>query len=752
MLKKGVKLFTLIATVLSVILMSGCASSDRMMRISPLSEDQNDEFSSTERSNVWPIYYHDNGLYSMLWPFVDWDKDGIAIRPLYNREKDDHSILFPLSAWNTTDKDGWVLTGYWGPHSHGIFPTYHHDYKMINYNLNYYTLFWYTKDNQGLFPFFAYGKNYYQFLTAYYDSKDSSYGLWPIYLHDKNETLIPLCYSRTTRGDHEKKDYLLGLLAGSEHRKDWSESYLVPFYYNSENTKNGKSTTNYFPLYYNQKTKDKSSTLFLPFYYKQKIGSEELFVTPLFGYSKDSSGEQSLTNILGPVYIERSHKDYYYKSILWPFYREYKDKNSDQVNLFPLYSNIEKKDYSKTGYLFNTVRFEKAPNGKTCRIWPFSWYSSGYNLDLKHSIADNTIWSYKENKSNGRWKHHLFPFYNNHGSARSITHRYLFGLGKLKRPMKVGDNSVETETRLWPLFSVQNNKEVHSNYLNLGFFAFAKYNKFSDRHHGLSIFSPLILNYSSFWNEGARQASTNYNYLLFGSHYTHFYNANPIPHPLQHGTQKVSQVVMNEFLLWDKEELEFKIWKTDALTAQEMQYIDQWQIDYIKNANRYTSSKLNHSSFKKFPYISLSKLPRKELLIEIKKILDRKKIDYSESITDGLNKLADKCSRSRIERSHSVWPFYTYSAAEEDSELEILWGLINSTQRKDYGRTSFLKYLYRSEREGDSIRRDIIPFITIDSGENSGFSFLGDLCKFRKNKDGRYGSFLFIDWGKHPST
>lgn len=45
--------------------------------------------------NLWPFFFRSNQYFSILWPFIDFDPYGMAVRPLYNHEGDDYSILFP---------------------------------------------------------------------------------------------------------------------------------------------------------------------------------------------------------------------------------------------------------------------------------------------------------------------------------------------------------------------------------------------------------------------------------------------------------------------------------------------------------------------------------------------------------------------------------------------------------------------------------------------------------------------------------
>ncbi|MBQ6353068.1 MAG: hypothetical protein IJJ28_07365 [Lentisphaeria bacterium] len=72
--------------------------------------------------NIWPFFFRSEYYTSILWPFVDWDAFGFAVRPFYNQEGDEYSVLFPLTAWNASDGDGWVLLFSWNKAGWLFFP------------------------------------------------------------------------------------------------------------------------------------------------------------------------------------------------------------------------------------------------------------------------------------------------------------------------------------------------------------------------------------------------------------------------------------------------------------------------------------------------------------------------------------------------------------------------------------------------------------------------------------------------------
>lgn len=72
----------------------------------------------------------------------------------------------------------------------------------------------------------------------------------------------------------------------------------------------------------------------------------------------------------------------------------------------------------------------------------------------------------------------------------------------------------------------------------------------------------------------------------------------------------------------------------------------------------------------------------------------------------------------------------TYEASGDEASLRVLW------------------HLYRSERRGDQVHRDLFPGLTWDSGpERSGVSFLWRVFRYGREGDRRGGHVLFLPWG-----
>ena len=143
-MKKRSVLFAAVS-LLPIMFSSGCASSERMTRMSggvfreySMPKRQrllsrrflerthwHSRFVGTVENtpvNAWPFFFGSENYHAILWPVIDWDAFGMAVRPFYNQEGDEYSVLFPLSAWNPVSGSGWVLNTAWTRNGFGFLP------------------------------------------------------------------------------------------------------------------------------------------------------------------------------------------------------------------------------------------------------------------------------------------------------------------------------------------------------------------------------------------------------------------------------------------------------------------------------------------------------------------------------------------------------------------------------------------------------------------------------------------------------
>jgi len=286
------------------------------MRISPLNE-ANAPLGTMreERVNVWPVAYHQAGATSILWPMIDIDDQGFAIRPLYNKEGDDHSILFPFCAWNPVHKDGWAVPAYWDDGEYGVFPLFHRGDDW-----GYAGPYWYERKGElrrGIFPLLLDGREFNYIGPFWWRGKDrlEAYGLFPLAAKGKETSfvgplwkqgswtdpdvaagLFPLAYWQRDRVagllpvyHQERQDdgtfraaLGLGILAYVDNRSDTDYTrWIAPGYVDR---KDGNDRTRLIlPLWFSRRAADSATSALVPFYLHARDGNGDLLLTPLGG-------------------------------------------------------------------------------------------------------------------------------------------------------------------------------------------------------------------------------------------------------------------------------------------------------------------------------------------------------------------------------------------------------------------------------------------------------------------------------------
>lgn len=311
---------------LAIVLLCSCASSDRMMFCSPLFspvtaipvKETVDGLDSggfrqgrrniSENVNIWPLYYDRGDVISILWPIFDYDQYGMAARPLFNKHKNEYSILFPLCAWNPKHGDGWAVNFNWDKKGYGLFPVaYFGDDSWYVFPI------WKKKNRFGLVPF-------------WYDTENKEGGLFPvIYYHrDEEGWIFPLYYY-----SNDAKSSLTGAffpLTGYRYSHTDEEDYshwIIPFYIYTHNSAYKKILTPFYidskdlfwcPLY--SKSDNWYGVLSSVFWRKDR---NEVFILPLLSHWENNDAKLEL-NLAWPLY----HSDYnkklkHFESFtLWP--------------------------------------------------------------------------------------------------------------------------------------------------------------------------------------------------------------------------------------------------------------------------------------------------------------------------------------------------------------------------------------------------------------------------------------------------
>ncbi len=335
------------AALLAALVLSSCASSDRMVRMSggalgsyeaPKAERvanfeakagavrrTGDQLNGLDQSlvNIWPLFFRNADYYSVLWPMIDRDPYGFAVRPFYNQEGNEHAVLFPLSAWNPANGDGWALNAWWTPGRFSFFPFFLHS---SDERLSFYGPFWTGRGDWGFFPLAATGKDWGYALNTWWrsgrDGKLEQLTSLPLFSWRRqgfNHYLL-LYADRNREGNWR----MWGIAPGLCHFGDcfrmvtlaWWElndqnelekggffpllrfspqlNYVTPAWWRFGG--DGKvASCGFWPLY---RFKSSGDQYFFPLYSIENDGS--FFLSPVAGWQ--NTPEKSMLSVLGPLW------------------------------------------------------------------------------------------------------------------------------------------------------------------------------------------------------------------------------------------------------------------------------------------------------------------------------------------------------------------------------------------------------------------------------------------------------------------
>jgi hypothetical protein len=420
-------------TLFAALLVSSCASSERMNRISwdadsysapkssRISGGKFDDAVATLRTpvglkdrqvNIWPFCTVNSRYVSILWPFIDWDDFGMAVRPFYNQEGNDRSILFPLSSWNTVDGDGWALNTYWNEDCFGIFPLMHYGKDPGD--------FWFagplfgTGGHVGFVPICYFGEEL-QFVGPVWwlrdddtsrqtlsgddpevevtDEKKTSYfgffplfwklgggsALLPLYVYNRNDFFFsPVFWMNTGFGDQSDKWVDGQYLFLGYWRNEWERHGFFPFY---NVDKRDEHFNNVLLWWWDHNTQDRG---LFPFAWFDKDGG---LILPLGKWKNRSAtgmdGEEETWtegNILLLGYWGKhawgvfpffrgssAESDMKYIGPLWWAY----DEDEREYGLFPFFRVERNQGETNRSYLFPVYSWEKDRFGSEFTSIPY---------------------------------------------------------------------------------------------------------------------------------------------------------------------------------------------------------------------------------------------------------------------------------------------------------------------------------------------------------------------------------------------
>ena len=745
----------IIAAACSLTLMVSCASSRRMERSSPFSDEPESSIRQTaksgtdsslkltrktdnppelnvdqERVNFWPLVYRRPGLFTVLWPMADFDKNGMAIRPFYVRDGDEYSVMFPLAAWNPVNKDGWVLNTYWEKTFNGSFPIYHMGPKF-----NFAGPVWWTKESVG-FPGFCFsrdsGLNYGG--PFWYNSSDKSGGFFPLCCHKSAEHgwFFPLYYYDQT-----------------ENNSIYLPLYGLPGHY--RNNHGDKSLMVLIYCHYWTKDNETVNDMLLPLYLYRRHDNWNTFITLPFMYGADSKSDDYCVNAMGPLFYrsvegDKSHTAAMFalggsssspeKSTTWamPFFFKEKDKTSDCMYLFPYYCENNADGTKQIRSAIPFYHQKNSPDNNS--LWLFPYYQSS-GKDRPSSCAVFPMFYYGGTENNLT----IMPLLSNFSSKRTDI---LFPL--------IGYGYKEHSFRFWPVVSVN---EDSPSLLNID-------------HNGFSFIGSLGFEYRNHKTEQWDKTEFTALLLLLSSYSVKEYTAFPPERLFMDSSNSPNMIeFQNDFyFLYFGKTRRNKVWNPALIN----------QKDAAEIANSYTKYK-NCDQIEQLEAMKA----RIKLIAAMQKYGMQSKCETEEELTQEIKKFGDKYTVIENEGKTFVLPLFFsgyketpitaktksgsekvafkktgyslllplyYSSFEEDEfYANILFFMAESTRRPEYKSFRVLRYLYHAEEQNDKYSYDVFPFISMrGSKEFSSYSFGWHLFNVRKDKQTgkRSGHICFI--------
>lgn len=449
------RLARFVISLLLLALASSCASSSRLWRMSPLIND-----ATRDRVSLWPIVYHSGPGTAVLWPLMDFDDKGFALRPLVAKDGPDWELLYPWASYNTRTGDGWAVPFYSFGRNSGLFP-------IANFGrFSYVGPFWWLRNSAGeitkggLFPIASFGDT--SFVGLAYRGQENI-GVFPVANFGKFSYVGPFWWLRDDAGSVTRSGLFpiagfgetsyVGLAYWNERHKGlfplmhfgefnhvgsawWSSNsnafglfplfglgsvrHVGPVWW--EKRENGRGSAGLFPLMWFDESGD--DFVLLPFYW-HSLRAESRSRTYLLGLAHTSASPEGRTNWILPLYFDRASRGKADTGLL-PFF--WKHTRGGRSEVFTLLGNRS-----------------VDPKSRSLNIYPL-WWSNDTETES--------------------WKM-LLPFfhYRKHGDERSLItplggrgwntagdSRQFNVLGPLYHSSRSKDGSESRTTFLWPLF------------------------------------------------------------------------------------------------------------------------------------------------------------------------------------------------------------------------------------------------------------------------------------------------------------
>jgi hypothetical protein len=745
-----------------------------------------------------PVYWKSGGAadgsgsgYRGLFLLSHMDDDGFSwAGPVYwshDANGGGCSGVFPIAHVNETF--GFVGPAWWRRDSdrYGLFPLFTHA------DLSWYGPFWWNREglettSYGLFPLATKGETSWigpAWWHAPNGGATDAWGLFPLVWSEQDEkseslTILPLYHGGSDANG--SRHALLLPPTWWETTPTLQRRFVLPFYGHVEDEagsltfavplfakrthgdeshvftllgdawRTGEpdgatgvraSGLNVYPLYWSARSGERSRQMLVPFWYYREQGDERLVLTPFGGRGWDASGGSGFTNVLGPVYhhSEGTVEGVPVEStaVAWPLFEWSRSGDTTTTRALPFFGVESTPTTTDSWQLAGLGRYVADEKSASYRAFPF--YAQSNAAETPDPLFDFTLagsWSH-----GGEYSRHVFPLWSSSGDAKCSEQTALLGLGRY------ATTEGGSAWRLWPLASGSTDARADG---LLDEFTLIRTTRGEDGD-GSQRFFPL------YW--GGRSGGTSKHVALLGiarvkrSEEGSAWRLWPLVSttdadglddwldPLTfvgvHPHFGKTHVHVGTSLLFDLDRFgeEKRSWNLRTLTLFDVGHVEEHPADPAALPNRWTERR-DYAGFL-FDWF----------LVEHSTIAERDGARH-----DGAHYRLPLVHEYERTAHGTDWDVLCYTVSRERTEstdkLHVLGGYAFQKESTPSGESvHVLGYAYRSDKKGDTTRRDIFPAVTWDTEpDGCRLSFLWKLFVYDRKGDKRGGNFLFIPWGE----
>ncbi len=269
-------------------------------------------------------------------------------------------------------------------------------------------------------------------------------------------TMWPLIDYRESPREGYSNLSILGPLLKFQHRGDDRDIAVRPFYFGTDNQRNGTAAADYiYPLASSGTSPEATNVQILELYQKNI-------------YRKDEEAKKEKGTMFFPFYISGRSEKYGPYTAFAPFYGDLYErfwKDEYHFVMFPLYGRTVKKGTTNRNYLYPIFSTTEGDKERGFQVWPIYGQSAKEGVYSKQ-FALWPIFTKEESgldTDNPTRKFYLLPFYASTVSPKSSSHYYLWPFFGHKTDR---ERNQEEWDYFWPFWrKVRGEKRTLNSYL-----------------------------------------------------------------------------------------------------------------------------------------------------------------------------------------------------------------------------------------------------------------------------------------------